>query len=464
MTEQIQEFYPTQIWAKAKGEIQSSLSEEMFASWFKNLECTGGDETCLNLRAESDFAAMWLKDNYADLIVKNLSLVCGRTIRANISAPEPEASAAAAPREQRPCPPRLSRSVSAASAARINTSISPRNTFENFVVGESNQFAYSAALAVAQNLGVAFNPLLIYGATGLGKTHLMHAIAHFVLKNNPEKNVVYLSSETFVNDYVSAMRAGNLTQFRQKCRQADVLLIDDIQFFAKKESSQNEFFHTFNELFNAGKQIVLSCDRPINEVADIEQRLVSRFSWGVSVDIQVPDYETRLAILQKKIEASQSAVSISPEAVDFVARRFTKNVRRMEGALTNLIGYATLISKDSVISLRKAQELLSAALLEEDEGQLVDIEKIQKKTAERCGVTVEDICGRARPANIALARQIAMYLSRKLTTHSLEEIGKRFGGKNHATVMHAMHVVERTMEQDEQVKHLVEYMLKNLAV
>ena len=348
--------------------------------------------------------------------------------------------------------------------AGINTAISPRNTFENFVVGESNQFAYSAALAVAQNLGVAFNPLLIYGATGLGKTHLLHAIAHFVLKNSPQKRIMYLSSESFVNEYISAMKAGNLAIFRQKCRCADVLLLDDIQFFAKKEASQNEFFHTFNELFNAGKQIVLSCDRPINEVSDIEQRLVSRFSWGVSIDIQAPDYETRLAILQKKIEASKAGVSISPEAVEFVARRFTKNVRRMEGALTNLIGYATLISKDSVISLEKAQQLLSAALIEEDEGQLVDIEKIQQKTAERCSVSVEQICGKSRTSNIVLARQIAMYLSRKLTTHSLEEIGKRFGGKNHATVMHAMKVVEDIMDHDESVKHLVEYLYKILSV
>lgn len=461
MTEQLQEFYPTQIWAKAKAQIEGELSAEMFNSWFKKLECDGGAEDTLSLVAENDFAALWLKDNYADLIEKNLALVCGRNISVKISA-LPEESAEVAPKVSAPVRQTSRVAESKDQAPRINAAISPRNTFENFVVGESNQFAYSAALAVAQNLGVSFNPLLIYGATGLGKTHLLHAVAHFVLRNNPDKKIVYLSSENFVNDYVSAMKAGNLSLFREKCRRADVLLLDDIQFFAKKEASQNEFFHTFNELFNAGKQIVLSCDRPINEVADIEQRLVSRFSWGVSIDIQAPDYETRLAILQKKIEASKAGVSISPEAVDFVARRFTKNVRRMEGALTNLIGYATLISKDSVISLEKAQQLLSAALLEEDEGQLVDIEKIQKKVAERCAVSVEQICGKSRTANIVLARQIAMYLSRKLTTHSLEEIGKRFGGKNHATVMHAMKVVEDVMDHDEQVKHLVEYLHKIL--
>ncbi len=463
MTEQIQEFYPTQIWAKAKCELERELSAEMFASWFKNLECKGGDESCIELSAENDFAAMWVEDNYSDLLAKNISLVCGRNVKVKISAVEQQEN-------ERPVVEdiearRIERvRVEPKQTIKINTSISPRNTFENFVVGESNQFAYSAALAVAQNLGVAFNPLFIYGATGLGKTHLMHSIAHFVLKNNPEKNIVYLSSESFVNDYISAMKAGNIASFRQKCRQADVLLIDDVQFFAKKEASQNEFFHTFNELFNSGKQIVLSCDRPINEVADIEQRLVTRFSWGVSVDIQAPDYETRLAILQKKIESSKAEFSISPEAVDFVARRFTKNVRRMEGALTNLIGYATLISRGSQITLEKAQELLSDVLLEEEECQLIDVEKIQKKTADYYRIDVEQLCGKARPANIALARQIAMYISRKLTTLSLEEIGKRFGGRNHATVMYAMRVVDQMMSQDENIKRSVEYLLKMLSI
>ncbi|MBE6413170.1 MAG: chromosomal replication initiator protein DnaA [Verrucomicrobiaceae bacterium] len=464
MIDQIQEFYPTQIWSKAKSQIENELSAEMFASWFKNLECIGGTEDCIELLAENDFAAMWLKDNYADLLFKNLSIVCGRNIKVNITSKPDDQEAIVQSPIERTQPVARQRAIVETKQVRINTPISPRNTFENFIVGESNEFAYSAALAVAQNLGVAFNPLFIYGATGLGKTHLMHAIAHFVLKNNPEKNIVYLSSESFVNDYIAAMKAGNIASFRQKCRQADVLLIDDVQFFAKKEASQNEFFHTFNELFHSGKQIVLSCDRPINEVADIEQRLVTRFSWGVSVDIQAPDYETRLAILQKKIEASKSEVSISPEAVDFVARRFTKNVRRMEGALTNLIGYATLISKDSVISLEKAQQLLSNVLLEEEECQLIDVEKIQRKTAEYFRIDVEQLCGKARPVNIAQPRQIAMYISRKLTTLSLEEIGKRFGGRNHATVMHAMRVVDQMMSQDEDIKRAVEYLLKMLSI
>lgn len=460
MTEQIQEFYPTQVWAKAKLEIQRELSSDTFDSWFKGLECSGGTEECINLTAESDFTAMWVEDNYSDIIAKNLSLVCGRNVKAKISAIETPAQTVQTPKPRE----RVETKRISADTNNINTVISPRNTFENFVVGESNQFAFDAALTVAQSLGVAFNPLFIYGATGLGKTHLMHAIAHFVLKNNPEKKIVYLSSESFVNDYIAAIKTNNIATFRKKCRQADVLLIDDVQFFAKKEACQMEFFHTFNELSNSGKQIVLSCDRPINEVADIEQRLVSRFGWGLSADIQAPDYETRLAILQKKIESSKAGVAISPEAVEFVARSFTKNVRRMEGALTNLIGYATLISGDSQITLEKAQSLLANILFEEDESQSIDIEKIQKKTAERFNLDVEQLCGKSRIASVVLPRQIAMYLSKELTSHSLEEIGKRFGGRNHATVIHAMHVVDNLMSQKDDVRRTIEFLKKTLSV
>lgn len=247
-------------------------------------------------------------------------------------------------------------------------------------MGESNKFAHAAALAVAQNVGNAFNPLFLYGDTGLGKTHLMHAIAHFIIKNNPSAKVMYISSEAFVNDYINALGNGNITAFRKRYRNTDVLLIDDIQFFAKKESSQNEFFHTFNELFNANKQIVLSCDKPINEVEDIEKRLVSRFAWGMSVPIEMPDYETRLAILRRKAAILDESAHIGDEVLDLIARRFTKNVRRMEGALNKLIGYSSLINSNEPISLEKANYLLADDLVRED-GAVVDIETIQKKTA-----------------------------------------------------------------------------------
>ncbi len=463
MIDQIQEFYPTQIWAKAKSEIQQELSPEMFELWFKNLECAGGDENCIELVARTEFAAIWTADNYTDLLAKNVSLVCGRNMKVKISSSEPKEDE---PQEAKIFQerPKVEKPRYESKPVRISTPISPKNTFENFVVGDNNEFAYSAALAVAQKPGTAFNPLFISGATGLGKTHLMQAVAHVVLKNSPEKNVVYVSSETFMNDFMATIGNNNSkASFNQKYRQADVLLIDDVQFFAKKEGTQKEFFHTFNILTTSGKQIVLSCDRPISEVANMEQRLVSRFSSGISADIQPPDYETRLAILQKKIENSEAKFSISPEAIDFVARRFSKNVRRMEGALTNLIGYASLISKNAVITLEKAQELLAAALLEEDDTQLIGVEKIQQKTAEAFRVDVEQICGSRRTANIALARQIAMYISRKITKLTYEEIGERFGGKNHATVMYAERIVEDRMKQDEDIKRWVDILLKTLS-
>ena len=292
----------------------------------------------------------------------------------------------------------------------------------------------------------------------------MHAIAHFVLKNNPSAAIAYVSSENFLNEYVAALRDGNIANFRKRYRNTDVLLIDDVQFFAGKERCQEEFFHTFNELFNSGRQIVLSCDKPINEVSDIEQRLVSRFGWGVSVDIQAPDYETRLAILQKKAALLGRDTAIEPAVLELLARKFTKSIRRMEGALTNLIGYASLINSGNAVTLEKANELLADAFCEENENAAVDIDKIQKKTAESFNIDPSEIVGKRRPANIAMARQIAMYLSRKLTTHSLQEIGRQFGGRDHGTVMHAIKVIGNAMENDENIKRKVDYLLKTLSV
>jgi len=465
MAQPLTGFTYSDIWQKAKAEISQSLSSETFESWFKNIECSGGDEDRIVLNVNGEFAAMWIRDNYLDILTSNVSMAASRNVKVEVRAIEEHgAEASSRSLETVPAHTRNVRAHISASAQELPKSIIPRNTFETFVVGEGNKFAHAAALAVAQNPGVAFNPLFIYGATGLGKTHLMHAIAHFVLKNRPEASIAYISSEAFVNEYISAMREGKLTNFRRRYRNTDILLIDDVQFFAKKEACQEEFFHTFNELFNSGKQIVLSCDKPVNEVYDIEQRLVSRFGWGVSVDIQAPDYETRLAILQNKMAAIKGNVAILPEAVDLIARRFTKNIRRMEGALTNIIGYASLLRPENPITFEKAQELLADMLMQEDGNQLVDVELIQKKTAEYYKIDIMEMSGKRRPANIAMARQIAMYICRKLTTHSLEEIGKRFGGRDHGTVMYAMRVVDHAMNQDENIRRSVEYLMKTLSV
>lgn len=452
----------TAIWERAKEGLFSVVGDKVYESWFSNLEPAGSDDETMRLSADGEFTAIWIRDNYMDVLSNQISLAASHNMKVEIVAREESPQSEDRIETPHASPRRISAPKPAVSP--IPPSINPRNTFESFVVGESNRFAHAAALAVAQNIGVAFNPLFIYGATGLGKTHLMHAIAHFVLKNNPSAAIAYVSSENFVNEYVAALRDGNIANFRKRYRNTDVLLIDDVQFFAGKERCQEEFFHTFNELFNSGRQIVLSCDKPINEVSDIEQRLVSRFGWGVSVDIQAPDYETRLAILQKKAALLGRDTAIEPAVLELLARKFTKSIRRMEGALTNLIGYASLVNSENAVTLEKANELLADAFCEEDENATVDIDKIQKKTAESFNIDPSEIVGKRRPANIAMARQIAMYLSRKLTTHSLQEIGRQFGGRDHGTVMHAIKVIGNAMENDENIKRKVDYLLKTLSV
>lgn len=452
----------TAIWERAKEGLFSVVGDKVYESWFSNLEPAGSDDETMRLSADGEFTAIWIRDNYMDVLSNQISLAASHNMKVEIVAREESSQSEDRIETPHASPRRISALKPAVSP--IPPSINPRNTFESFVVGESNRFAHAAALAVAQNIGVAFNPLFIYGATGLGKTHLMHAIAHFVLKNNPSAAIAYVSSENFVNEYVAALRDGNIANFRKRYRNTDVLLIDDVQFFAGKERCQEEFFHTFNELFNSGRQIVLSCDKPINEVSDIEQRLVSRFGWGVSVDIQAPDYETRLAILQKKAALLGRDTAIEPAVLELLARKFTKSIRRMEGALTNLIGYASLVNSGNAVTLEKANELLADAFCEEDENATVDIDKIQKKTAESFNIDPSEIVGKRRPANIAMARQIAMYLSRKLTTHSLQEIGRQFGGRDHGTVMHAIKVIGNAMENDENIKRKVDYLLKTLSV
>lgn len=452
----------TAIWERAKEGLFSVVGDKVYESWFSNLEPAGSDDETMRLSADGEFTAIWIRDNYMDVLSNQISLAASHNMKVEIVAREESPQSEDRIETPHASPRRISAPKPAVSP--IPPSINPRNTFESFVVGESNRFAHAAALAVAQNIGVAFNPLFIYGATGLGKTHLMHAIAHFVLKNNPSAAIAYVSSENFVNEYVAALRDGNIANFRKRYRNTDVLLIDDVQFFAGKERCQEEFFHTFNELFNSGRQIVLSCDKPINEVSDIEQRLVSRFGWGVSVDIQAPDYETRLAILQKKAALLGRDTAIEPAVLELLARKFTKSIRRMEGALTNLIGYASLVNSGNAVTLEKANELFADAFCEEDENATVDIDKIQKKTAESFNIDPSEIVGKRRPANIAMARQIAMYLSRKLTTHSLQEIGRQFGGRDHGTVMHAIKVIGNAMENDENIKRKVDYLLKTLSV
>jgi chromosomal replication initiator protein len=333
----------------------------------------------------------------------------------------------------------------------------PKNTFDSFVVGNNNNFAYAAALAVAQVPGKSYNPLFVYGGVGLGKTHLLHAIGQYVVSSRKGARVAYVSSEKFTNEYIDGIQNNQLVKFRKRYRQTDVLLIDDIQFLAGKERIQEEFFHTFNALHEARKQIVLTCDRPASEIQGLEHRLVSRFEWGLVTDLQPPDVEMRLAILQKK--AQIMGVSLPDEVMNFLANRIRTNVRRLEGALIRVASYASLTGKK--LSIEVVEGLLREILHEE--GRLtISIEVIQKKVAEHYDIRLADMASKRRPENIAFPRQVAMYLSRQMTESSLNTIGEAFGGRDHGTVLHACRLVKDRMEVDANVRQVVNYLEKQL--
>jgi chromosomal replication initiator protein len=328
--------------------------------------------------------------------------------------------------------------------------MNPRNRFEAFVVGSNNQFAHAAALAVSQSPAKTYNPLFIYGGVGLGKTHLMQAIGQQTIDRRKTHKVMYLSSERFINEFIDAIQHNMLVRFRKRYRQTDVLLIDDIHFLAGKERSQEEFFHTFNTLFDGRKQIVLSSDRPASEIANLEQRLVSRFEWGLTTELQPPDIETRMAILRKKAEAFH--IELAQDVLDFLAQRVRTNVRRLEGALMRVASYQSLNGRE--ISRETVEQLL-LDILQAEAKKTVAIDQIQKKVAEHFDVRLADMTSKRRPANIAFPRQVAMYLARRHTKASLHEIGDAFGGRDHGTVLHACKTVSVRMKKEDQVRQSI---------
>lgn len=442
------------------GDLRTLFSAEIFGLWFAPLQAREEGDGTLVLVAASDFAAIWLEDNWLDVIQQKAEVAAGRPVGVRIEvAAESAVQAPAAPRVVTSAP--AQRPVARAtdlSARKRGLVLNERNTFENFIVGPSNAFAHAAAMAVAQGPGRSYNPLFLYGETGLGKTHLMHAIAHQILRTDPSANVVYVSCEKFTNEFIRAIQEQTVVKFRKFYRDVDVLLIDDVHFLAGKESTQEEFFHTFNELFESSRQICLTSDRPANEIAKLESRLVSRFQWGLVTDMQAPDLETRTAILGKKAAAQN--YHLAPEILEFLARHITRNVRRMEGALTRVGSYASLTRQP--MDLATAERLLQDILREEATNQTT-IEQIQRKVVEYYDLRMSDMSSRRRPNNIAFPRQVAMYLCRLLTHHSLQEIGDGFGGRDHGTVIHACRQVENMMEQDESVRRSVEYLTNQLA-
>jgi chromosomal replication initiator protein len=334
--------------------------------------------------------------------------------------------------------------------------LNPRFSFDNFVVGPSNRFAYSACLAVAESPAKAYNPLFIYGHVGLGKTHLMQAITHQIQKNYPNSTCCYISSERFTNELIDAIRHRSTSNFRKKYRHIDVLLIDDIHFLAGKESTQEEFFHTFNTLHNNHKQIIISSDRPPKEISNLEERLSSRFAWGLITDIQPPDFETRVAILRKKVE--KEPVLVPEEVITFIAEQIKTNIRELEGALIRVLAYSLL--EEHPITLDMTKIVLRDMVKETV--KIISIEMIQKTVADFFNITCADIKAKKRTRNILKPRQVAMYLSRRLTNLSLPEIGNSFGGKDHTTVLHSLRKIEENLKEDPQLKNEVEKLFTTL--
>ena len=444
------------IWNAAQEHLRSKLSKDTFSMWFAPLRATAIDGNYITLETPNEFSEVWLKDNYICLLQDAVAVAAGRQLQVKFKI---VAGGGSVTPISAPTPARIKAAESLPERASGNGELpfNPKNTFETFVVGNNNNFSYAAALAVAQAPGKSYNPLFLYGGVGLGKTHLLHAIGQRVVASRKGARVAYVSSEKFTNEYIDAIQNNKLVAFRKKYRQTDVLLIDDIQFLAGKERIQEEFFHTFNALHESHKQIVLTCDRPASEIQNLEHRLVSRFEWGLVTDLQPPDVEMRLAILQKK--AQIMGVTLPEEILNFLANRIRTNVRRLEGALIRVASYASLTGKKLTIEV---VEGLLREILHEEGRFSISIESIQKKVAEHFDIRLADMTSKRRPENIAFPRQIAMYLSRQMTESSLNTIGEAYGGRDHGTVLHACRLVKDRMEVDANVRQVVHYLEKQL--
>jgi chromosomal replication initiator protein len=443
------------IWTAAQDQLRSMLSGDTFSLWFAPLRPSALEGDCVVLEVANDFCEVWLKDNYIGLLQEVLTKTSGRPLQVKFKVGSGQALS---------LPVMPGRALEKVKVAEVSTDrvpsdllFNPKNTFETFVVGGNNNFAHAAAQAVAQAPGKSYNPLFLYGGVGLGKTHLLHAIGHHVLGHKKNARVAYVSSEKFTNEYIDGIQNNQIAKFRKKYRQTDVLLIDDIQFLAGKERIQEEFFHTFNALHEAHKQIVLTCDRPASEIQNLEHRLVSRFEWGLVTDLQPPDVETRMAILKKK--ALSMGVELPEEILNFLANRIRANIRRLEGALIRVASYASLTGKRLTIEV---VEGLLREVLHEEGRHAINIESIQKKVAEHFDIRLADMTSKRRPENIAFPRQVAMFLSRQLTENSLNSIGEAFGGRDHGTVLHACRLVKDRMEVDATVRQVVSYLEKQL--
>jgi chromosomal replication initiator protein len=425
------------LWTEVAGRLKGALNESTYRTWFGEVQGMELTDDSFVLAVPNDFTREWIEGHFLELIRAAVRDATGQQRRVQLTIAELDAT---------PDPARVP-------AQRVaETGLNPKYTFDLFVIGSSNRFAHAAALAVAEAPAQAYNPLFIYGGTGLGKTHLLQAVAQYVMEHPGDLSVRYVTSESFVNDFINSLRDKRIEGFKQRYRNYDVLLIDDVQFFEGKERIQEEFFHTFNSLYESGSQIVLSSDRPPKEIATLEARLRSRFEWGLITDIQPPDLETRIAILRKKVKTDGIHIA-DPQLLTFIAGRISTNIRELEGALTRVVAFASLTGRPMTADL--AQDVLKDVFPQGDLPQ-VTIERIQEIVCDRFGMSLDELCSHKRSQNIVYPRQVAMYLSRELTDSSLPRIGRHFGDRDHTTVLHANTKIQRMIKADRSVYNLVQ--------
>lgn len=441
------------LWSNVQEHLQGLLKPDIYQLWFEPARAISLEGDRLKLEVRDDFCAMWLTDNYLDLLRSVASRAAVRPIQIEIVVGAPSS----VPAPPAPAPVREEPRSATVNGRPFEALFNPSNTFSTFVVGSNSQMAHSASIAVAQNPGRSYNPLFLFGGVGLGKTHLLNAIGQEVLSHRKNAKVAYLSCERFTNEFIDGLQNNSLAKFRRRYRQVDCLLVDDIQFLSGKERIQEEFFHTFNTLHEARKQIVLTCDKLPSEIPGLEQRLISRFEWGLTADLQPPDVETRLAILRQK--AAVLSIQLDDKIVQFLADRIRTNVRRLEGALVRVASFTQLTGRP--VRLDDVENLLRE-ILQEESRRAITFEVIQKRVAEHYDIRLADMTSKRRPENIAFPRQVAMFLCRTLTESSLSSIGDAFGGRDHGTVLHAVRAVKNRMEVDPQVRQTVGYLEKLL--
>ncbi|UCF30921.1 MAG: chromosomal replication initiator protein DnaA [bacterium] len=447
----------SKLWKEILTNLQGEVNPQIFSTWFDPLVPVDIEGGRLVLEAPHAFIRDWIEENYATTLNRIVQSLTGKDLSVLIlvsegGAPEPP------PARKRPKKPAREASPPKQEVGGFgNGGLNPKYTFDSFVVGSSNQFAHAAAMAVSEHPARSYNPLFVYGGVGLGKTHLMHAIGHMALSRDPSLRLCYLSSERFMNELINSLRFDRMPQFREMYRTMDILLVDDIQFIAGKERTQEEFFHTFNTLFDSHKQIVVSSDKYPREIPDLEERLRSRFEWGLVADIQPPDLETKIAILNKK--AAQSGIALPPDVSLFLAENTASNIRELEGFLLRIAAFAS-IKKTTKISMDLVNDALRNFL--DQKRKIITVEDIKRKVASKYNIKVSDIKSKKKNKTFILPRHIAMYLTRQLTDLSLPEIGRSFGGRDHTTIIHAINKVEKMLSDSPEFADNVNRLTKEI--